>query len=222
VIPWSLARSLFPRFSMLAREDAGRLGEQASVTLAAVLTPAIIAALVILDPLLHLWLGANFAPSITPVAVILLFGFWFNGIAFIPYTLVQAQGRPDVTAKLHLLELLPYLALLWIGLSRAGVQGAAWAWSLRVIVDAVILYWLVGVRWTILRQLLPAIVLLLLAVAGALTLFHRPELRLVLGATLVVTSVAWAWTIASEPLKLLLTRSLQLRSSLWHAVTRGS
>jgi O-antigen/teichoic acid export membrane protein len=222
VIPWSLARSLFPRFSMLAREDAGRLGEQAAVTLAAVLTPGIILALVLLDPLLHLWLGSNFAPSITPVAVILLLGFWFNGIAYIPYTLVQAQGRPDVTAKLHLLELLPYLALLWIGLARAGVQGAAWAWTVRVIVDAVLLYWIVGVRWTILRRLLPAIALLLLTVGGALTLFDRPELRLLLGTTLVAASVAWSWSIASEPLKLLITRSLQLRSSLWQAVTRGS
>ena len=42
-------------------------------------------------------------------------------------------------AKLHLLELVPFLAVLWLGIEVAGVAGAAAAWSGRVILDTILL-----------------------------------------------------------------------------------
>jgi len=66
---------------------------------------------------------------------ILMLGILTNSLAFIPYALIQADGRPDITAKLHLIELPIYLILLWYALHSWGIVGAAIAWSFRVTLD---------------------------------------------------------------------------------------
>jgi O-antigen/teichoic acid export membrane protein len=81
-------------------------------------------------------MGLDFAFSAAPVAELLLIGAWINGLAFIPYGMLQGQGRPDVTAKLHVLEFLPFVLLLWFLVIKFGLVGAAAAWVLRVAVDA--------------------------------------------------------------------------------------
>ena len=67
-------------------------------------------------------------------------GAWVNALAFVPYELVQSQGRPDITAKFHAIELAPFLAILWMFTNAFGLVGAAAAWSLRVIIDGLCLY----------------------------------------------------------------------------------
>lgn len=64
-----------------------------------------------------------------------------NGLAFIPYSLVQAANRPDLTAKFHLAEVPLYFTALLILLPRFGVSGVAAAWTLRVSVDAAALFY---------------------------------------------------------------------------------
>ena len=89
---------------------------------------------------MSLWMGADFASHATPVIELLLVGAWVNGIAFIPYSFLEGQGRPDLVAKLHALEFLPFIVTLWFLLHRFGLPGAALAWSGRVAVDALLLF----------------------------------------------------------------------------------
>ena len=106
-----------------------------------------------------------------PVAQILFFGAWINGLAFIAFTLLQSQGRPDITGKLHLMEALPFLAILW-GLTNTtfGINGAAIAWSLRCTVDALALFWAAGMpRREVLSALRPAVLLSASGVAAHFT-----------------------------------------------------
>ena len=43
-----------------------------------------------------------------------------------PHTVfLQAQGRADLTAKFHMLELVIYLPLLWWGIAQWGIAGVA-------------------------------------------------------------------------------------------------
>ena len=58
----------------------------------------------------------------------------------LPFAMLQGAGRTDVIAKIHLFELLPYMAGLWWALSHYGAVGAAVLWSLRVSVDAGLLF----------------------------------------------------------------------------------
>jgi len=62
-----------------------------------------------------------------------------NCVAFVPFGLLQGLGRPDLTAKFHLLETPFYALALWFLLPRFGLVGAAWAWVLRILLDAALL-----------------------------------------------------------------------------------
>jgi hypothetical protein len=47
---------------------------------------------------------------------------WINGLTFIALTVLQNRGRPDITGKPHLMEILPFLATLWTLTSTLGMR----------------------------------------------------------------------------------------------------
>lgn len=57
-----------------------------------------------------------------------------------PFSLLQAVGRPDLTAKAHLSELPLQLIAVMLLVRSWGITGAAAAWTLRVTFDAVVLF----------------------------------------------------------------------------------
>lgn len=92
--------------------------------------------------LLGLWLGADFAAHAAPVLRLLTIAMFANGLAQLPLAFLQSSGRPDLGARLHLLEMPFYLAVLW-ALTRAwGIEGAAIACLCRVLFDALAILWL--------------------------------------------------------------------------------
>jgi O-antigen/teichoic acid export membrane protein len=169
----------------------------------ALMTPLTILGIVLLDPFLRVWVGEDIAQSSAPVGVVLLVGMWVNSLAFVPYAFLQAQGRPDLTAKFHLLEVPPYVGALVLGLHFGGITGAAWAWTGRVTLDAVLLFWgsaamkdsseLADRREAIVSALLVGT-----ACLAGLTLFDETVVRALLGSLLVAASLPWAWRIAPE------------------------
>ncbi|NNM71278.1 flippase [Enterovirga aerilata] len=163
----ALSRSLFPRMSRLDPEEGRRISSRSLVTLAfgyaAISAPAI----VFVEPFLGLWIGPTFADTAGSLARVLFLGGWLNGLAFIPFSLLQAQGRPDITAKFHLVEMLPFLAVLWVLSSHFGLLGAAIAWSLRTIVDGGLLFAAARLEYRALLSILPAGLTLVFALALA-------------------------------------------------------
>ncbi len=145
MLPAALGRTFFPRMSMLSREAAHELGGRALQSLgygyAAVCAPAIILA----PAFFRYWIGPDFALVSAPVAQILFLGAWINGLAFVTYTLIQSQGRPDLTGKLHFAEVAPFLGILWFLTSTFGIKGAATAWTLRSVLDALAMFWAAGI-----------------------------------------------------------------------------
>lgn len=140
LIPSSLSKSLFPRFSQITEEQGKLLLLRAHRIITVILTPLIIIGFFFIDKVFELWLGKEIALNASPIGLILLLGFWINSQGFIPYSFLQGRGHPDITAKIHLVELIPYILLLIFGLKFAGITGAAWVWTLRVAVDAVVLF----------------------------------------------------------------------------------
>ena len=159
----ALSRSLFPRLSRSEPDAAKDTAVRAVLALNSLTTPLILVGIFLMHPFLALWINPAFASRAAPVGEILLLGIWANGLAQIPYALLQAQGRPDLTARFHLLELAPYLALLWVGLVLYGLPGAALAWVARVGADAVLLFSFSGLR---IRQVVLNLGLSFLLVAG--------------------------------------------------------
>ena len=207
IVSSSLARTVFPRFSMLGREDAARVSRDSLRGLASLMTPLVVIAAIALEPFLQIWVGEDIASSAAPVGEILLMGMWVNSMAVIPFAFLQAQGRPDLPAKFHLLELVPYIGALILGLHLAGIQGAAWAWSGRVAVDAVLLF---SAAWKISKASPPAEwrhlaaggFLTAAACIASLTMFQVWPLRIVIGGALVAASLAWAWRNAPVEMRL--------------------
>ena len=59
---------------------------------------------------------------------------------------MHAFGRPDLPAKLHLIETPIYLIIVWILISKFGILGAAIGWTLRALVDTMILFFMAGIK----------------------------------------------------------------------------
>jgi O-antigen/teichoic acid export membrane protein len=143
IIPSSFVATLFPAFSVLSgQRQSKRLAfffARSTQWVLLTLGSLVVVLIVFAYDILQLWLGSAFAVESTGVLQILAVGVLVNSLAHVPYSLLQAQGRPDVTAKLHLVELPLHGVLVWWLISLWGTPGAALAWTVRVAVDALLL-----------------------------------------------------------------------------------
>jgi O-antigen/teichoic acid export membrane protein len=145
IVAGSLMGVVFPALtasSAIAPDRIAGLIERSVKSLLLLLTPAALLLIVFAEPFLNLWVGHDFAVNSASVFQILAIGILLNSLAQVPFTAIQAMGRPDITSKLHLLELPFYLACLWFFVMRWGITGAAAAWLLRVVVDTLVLWML--------------------------------------------------------------------------------
>jgi O-antigen/teichoic acid export membrane protein len=142
IIPGALSSSLFPKFSHRGEAESRELADDAVVTLAAVMTPIVIAGIIALPTFMRLWVGTKFALQASPVGTILFVSVWVNGLNYIPYGMLQATNRPDLNAKAHLIEVIPFVLVLWAGIHFFGLPGAAWACVFRTLIDGMLVFFL--------------------------------------------------------------------------------
>ena len=192
LVPGSLLRVLFPRLSVAGPAAAGAASIEATFGLAAVLAPLITCGILLANPFFCLWLGNDFARAAFGVPQILLAGAWINCLAWVPVTLLQAQGRPGLVARLHVIELAPFVGLVWIGVRYGGLDGAAIATSLRVCLDGLLLFILSGLMGKVAGRLLWPTLLVAGAVAVSLTLPGLSAAHLALALVLGGGSLAWS------------------------------
>ena len=88
------------------------------------------------EQLLTIWLGPDFASTSSGVARWLIAGVLVNGFTLVPFMALQAENRVATTIKFHLLEVVPYAAILLVLTRKFGISGAAMAWTSRVVIDA--------------------------------------------------------------------------------------
>jgi O-antigen/teichoic acid export membrane protein len=176
LIPDALNAALFPNY-------AGTLGEGREVAISLLekagnyLFPAILAPvlLIILFPreILSVWISQAFALHSARVLALLAFGVFLSSIARIPWTLLVAC-RPDLPAKLALVEAPGYLVVLYFLSRSLGLEGAGVAWVLRMSVNCAVLH---VMTWRLLpdarraikkNALMAAICIAVIAVAGML------------------------------------------------------
>lgn len=141
-----------------------------------------------------------------PLGEILLLGVWINSLGWVPAVMLQGQGRPAVVAKLHALELLPYVAILWVAVSLGGLPGAAWAWVLRAVVDVVLLLWATSL-WERVRAVLWTGAALI--VAAQLTVAFTgtmPVIRTIAATAIVLAAVFYSLQVAPPGLRQMLAR----------------
>ena len=166
IISGALIASLFPAFAAGNNSDASRTIQLLSKSLAATFIfvfPIVLVIVTFSQEGLMIWLGKDFADNSAPVLQLLAVGVFINCLASVIFALIQGRGRSDITAKIHLLELLFYLPLLWWALKHYGIAGAAFTWTLRVAVDGILLLWAT-------QHLIPLIRKLTLKLSGCVIL----------------------------------------------------
>lgn len=180
LVPASFTATLFPAFSLLrgrGREDLDGLYARSAKLLLSLMSLIVATGFVLAGPILSIMLGADFTEESRLVFQILLVGVLINSVSWIGYSLLVGVGRPDVQAKLVLVEFPIYVAALWGLLQWVGIVGAALAWSLRLALDALLLHWqcwkisLVSLRTFTRTGLLGSILnaVLLMGTAGVLS-----------------------------------------------------
>jgi len=143
IVPGALLSVLFPAFSTTFAQDparTARLSNQGVKYIFLALFPITLIVVTLAHEGLYLWLGNEFAQNSTSVLQWLVVGVLINCLAQVPFALIQGIGRPDLTAKLHLIEIPLYLLALWWLVTNYGITGAAVAWVLRVSLDTVLLF----------------------------------------------------------------------------------
>lgn len=141
MVPVSISRALFPSLSASALRRETTVAAARRATALVLVTAGPIAGLLLFfsGPLLTMWLGPEIARGATSILRILAVGYLLSSLAQIPFSALQARGHSRATAIVHMAETIPYLALLVALGIRYGATGVAWAWTVRVAVDYLLL-----------------------------------------------------------------------------------
>lgn len=145
LIPGIFVGVLFPAFSHLFgtnRDRGWRLYKHANLLVAGVMAVPVLAVVIFADWGLSVWINDEFARNGAGVAQLLAVGVFINSFGHIAQASIQGAGRPDWTAKLHLLELILYVPYLWWLTVEFGIVGAALAWVIRMVISTTCLTFL--------------------------------------------------------------------------------
>ena len=206
LVPGALVGVLFPAFSTSMVSDRPRLVflfESGVKYIFLALFPVTLVLITFAPEAMHFWLGSDFARQSAPVAQILAVAVFLNSLAQIPFAHVQGAGRPDITAKLHLLELPIYLAALVLMAKSMGIRGVALAWLLRVALDTILLSvfsWRLLPENKFVTTKLPLLAVGATAVFAAAAFLHGLQFKIAfsIAGCVLATAAMWRWVLTSR------------------------
>ena len=144
ILPIAIMKTLFPELSAMSyQQNNTRIASLFIRAIKYVLLPISVVSLLVFffaNEILAIWLGKEFAKQATSILRIISVGMILNSLAYIPFSLLQGVGRPDLPAKFHLAEFPVYIILMWVLTRNYGLNGAAFAWLIRISLDALLLY----------------------------------------------------------------------------------
>lgn len=145
VFSLGLVTALFPAMSEIhgvggLNQDFRKLYNQSERILVFAFLPIGTVLFIFAPEILGIWMGVSFAQNAVTAFEILAFAFMLNSVSQLPFTVLQAVGRPDLTGKAHLIELPIHLFIAFLLIRSFGLVGAATATLLRIILDMVLLY----------------------------------------------------------------------------------
>jgi len=207
VIPTSLSSAIFPRYASEEANQAG-LTVNAVNSLIVAMFPLVLLGIMFMNPFLSVWISTEFAEQASAVGEIILLGLWANAMAYVPHTYLQGSGSPEVVAKFHLLELVPYIIMLMVALHYWGIIGAALAWTTRVYADAILLFWASNSSIKSLKPLLLPSLIILASALFVFTYSWGTNIRTLVTCLLILFIPVWIWKFAPISLIGLMRKSL--------------
>ncbi|HSK20603.1 MAG TPA: flippase [Longimicrobiales bacterium] len=142
VIPSAVALTLFPAFSHAqgSRETIAALFRRPLRLLFLLQWPLLVVFWLFPGEILAAWMNREVAAAGAHALRLLALAFFFNGFAQVALAGVQGLGRPDLKAKLDLVQLPLYIACAAVLTARFGVTGAAFAKLVFTVLDAIMLF----------------------------------------------------------------------------------
>jgi len=205
LISGALVGVLFPAFStsfVQDRKHTAQLFDRSVKYIFLALFPVTLIIVVLAHEGLNLWLGDKFAQNSTFVLQWLAVGVFINSIAQIPFAFIQGAGRPDLTAKLHLIEFPFYLLILWWLISSYGIEGAAIAWVGRAGFDSLVLFAIAGRLLPRTSHMLWYIMLILILcglIMGIAVLAKVIAMKLCILFFILIIFGLFSWGVILEP-----------------------
>lgn len=138
ILSGSVGGAMFPEFAsrlQKSQREAAILFERGLKYLLALLFPFALVATAWAREGLTLWLNPEFAALSAPVLQWLALFVFLTGAALVPLVFLQGVGRPDLSARMHLIELPLHAGLLFLLIRLDGIRGAAIACVLRILID---------------------------------------------------------------------------------------
>ena len=207
IIPDALNSALFPTYVISLRDGGqrammllGKAGRYLFPTMFALVLFIVLFA----NDLLTIWIGPEFAEHSAVVMKLLALGVFFSSIGRITWTVLVAAHRPDIPAKLVLIEAPLYICLLCLLVKFAGLPGAALAWTLRAGWNCCVLH---AVTWYVLPASQKAVKnnLMLLVAASSiliLSMFLSAGLAVRIAYFVALMSaevlLTWCYLLSSE------------------------
>jgi O-antigen/teichoic acid export membrane protein len=208
LIPAAILGVIFPAIATVFSANRARAVSLVDRSVRAILIslfPPILVMVLLAHEGLSFWVGPVYAREGAAILQILAVGVLINSAAGqVAFTALQGVGRPDLTARLHLVELPLYLGAMWILVHWLGLIGVALVWTLRVTADAAALFVLMTRQMDEMRRAAFAAARMLGAMAAVLVvaaLLPNTPTRLL---ALVVGGIAFAvvsWKILLEPIE---------------------
>jgi O-antigen/teichoic acid export membrane protein len=234
IIPASGSATLFPAFSVLEAstewDRLQRLLVRAHRLLLLLLIPVLFTLFYWAPEILRLWISPEFAQEATIPFRILLAGFSVGLFAPFSGALLQGAGRPDVLSKVYLAEFPVNVLMTVLLVKHFGIVGAAVTYSVRTVVETVILWVCIHrvfplERWGLLRGVLHRLAPVGLAVGALFILLPEPRIDspvavLLSGVALVVYAIVAFFHLLDDADRMLL-RGLGRRTPV-HVSAEGS
>jgi O-antigen/teichoic acid export membrane protein len=225
IIPTAISGVLFPAFATALAHDRHRaalLFDKGVKYIFLSLFPVVLGTLALGPLVLQLWLGPTFAQNSIWVLRFLVVGVFANSLAQVPFWQIQAANRPDLPAKVHLMELPCYLLVFWTLTKSYGIEGAAVAWTLRTVIDAGVMFWmsarLLNESKASARRLTKLVLVTAPVLVAAVVIKSNPlALTFLLTAYLIFSIASWLWLLTPQERQLVrdplsLFSGMQLRT----------
>jgi len=144
LFPNAIMESIFPKFSSYSKDDdissISELFLKSFKYISIVMSFVVLIFITFSYEILQIWLGRNFADTSNNVLQILSVGLFFNEIATVTFFLLQGIGKPDIPAKIHLIELFIFSVMFYYMIKYFGITGAAITWTFRTFFDFLFLF----------------------------------------------------------------------------------
>ncbi|HYC49751.1 MAG TPA: flippase [Gemmatimonadaceae bacterium] len=199
LLPMALLGAMLPAFAATVHNNAARMAQLYDRSLRGVLLvmfPVVLVGVALAREGLSLWVGPVLPETSAVVMQWLLLGVFINGMAQAPLTALHSAARPDLVAKLHVVELPFYAVGIYLLVHAFGLAGVAVAWTARVAIDAAALLWIA--RRTLGLRVLPdarvrwALILMLALIGGAaLPGSTQPRVIFVVTSLLLFAPIGW-------------------------------